>query len=131
MRSCCLLAVILGIAVGSNAVAQSQSVREQMQKEPDFRVYSVIFGVTLDSATNVVHFRVSKVIDPKSGSTAAVNVPVPGVYVAQARKKFASKPGQPKMLDGRPVEFFTYYFYTPADPGIVITDLDAPINKQE
>jgi hypothetical protein len=102
-----------------------------MQKEPGFRVYSVIFGVTLDSTTNIVQFRVSKVIDPKSGSTAAVNVPVPGEYVAQARKKFASKPGQPKLLDGRPVEFFTYYFYSPAYPDIVITDLDAPIKKQE
>lgn len=131
MRACCFLAVVIGIAVGSNAVAQSQNVRERMQKEPNFPVYSVIFGVTLDSTTNIVQFRVSKVIDPKSGSTTAVSIPVPGEYVAQARKKFASKPRQPKLLNGRPVEFFTYYFYTPADPGIVITDLDAPINKQE
>lgn len=131
MRSCCILAVFLGIAVGSNAVAQSQSVRERMQKDPDYHVYSVIFGVTLDSTTNIVQFRVSKVVDPRSGSTAAVNVPIPSEYVEQARKKFATKPRQPKLLNSRPVEFFTYYFYAPSDPGIVITDLDSPINKQE
>jgi hypothetical protein len=125
-----LIVAAAAIVLCSTASSPSETVRERTQQNPAFRVYSVIFGVTLNAETNVLQFRVSKVIDPASGSTAAVDVQVPETYVTNAQKKFASKRNTPKLVDGKPVEFFTYYFYTPAYPDLVITDLDAPIGKQ-
>jgi hypothetical protein len=34
------------------------------------------------------------------------------------------------MKDGKPVEVFTYFFYVPEYPNIVVSDLDKPLDKQ-
>ena len=31
---------------------------------------------------------------------------------------------------GKPVEVFTYFFYVPEHPNVVVTDLDKPLDKQ-
>jgi hypothetical protein len=60
-----------------------------------------------------------------------VDVQVPKKFVAAARKRLAGmKKYESKFKDGKPVEFFTYFFYSPDHPDIVISDLDVPIDKQ-
>jgi hypothetical protein len=34
------------------------------------------------------------------------------------------------MKDGKPVAVFTYFFYVPERPNIVVVDLDRPLDKQ-
>ena len=109
--------------------ASAQTVREQL-KDPEFRLYAVVFGVTVGADSKLQAFHVSKVIEPKTQKTDAVDVPVPPAYLDAARKKFEAQPHEPKLENGQPVEFFTYFFYTPAHPATVITELDQPIDKQ-
>jgi hypothetical protein len=123
----------LGVLVAllcSLCLTHAETIREKLKPDSTFRIYSVIFGVTLDNDSKIEQFHISKVIDPKSGKTDAVDVKVPKKYVKAARKKFASKKHDPKLENGKPVEFFTYYYYSPDYPDVVITDLDAPIDKQ-
>jgi hypothetical protein len=110
-------------------VSSAQTVREQLD-DPEFKIYSVIFGITIDADSKLQGFKVSKVIDPKSGSTDAVDVQIPQAYIDAARKKAEAKQYKPKLVDGKPVEFFTYFHYTPKSPATVITDLDQPLDKQ-
>src|SRR5262245_5694809 len=42
----------------------------------------------------------------------------------------AAEPPKPKMKDGKPVEVFTYFFYVPGHPNVVVVDLDKPLDKQ-
>ena len=107
-----------------------ETVRERLKADSKFKLYTVIFGVVVDTDSQIQTFHVSKVIDPQSGKTDAVDVKVPGKYVDAARKKFSSRKPEPKMKDGKPVEFFTYYHYSPEYPDVVISDLDAAIDKQ-
>ena len=107
----------------------SQTVRDELRKR-DFRIYTVIFGVTVDEHSKLKSLRLDKVTDPKSGTTDAVDVRVPQAFVDAVRKKFEARPLKPKLKDGKSVEFFTYYFYAPEHPGAVITDLDKPLDKQ-
>jgi hypothetical protein len=114
-------------AFASGAVAQT--VRERLN-DSDFHLYSVIFAVTVDAQSRIRTFKVSQVTEPKSGATKSVDVRVPQSFVAAARKRAEANHYEPKFKDGKPVEFFTYYFFTPASPGVVITDLDRPVDQQ-
>ena len=110
-------------------ITLGQTVRERLN-DADFHLYSVIFGVTVDAKSKVQTFEVSQVIEPKSGSTKSVDVKVPQSFVVAARKKAEAKHYDAKFKDGKPVEFFTYYFFTPKSPSVVITDLDKPVDQQ-
>jgi hypothetical protein len=46
------------------------------------------------------------------------------------KKKIQANPPKAKMKDGKPVEVFTYFFYVPEHPTIVVSDLDKPLDKQ-
>ncbi len=117
------------ILLFGSAVASAQTIRDRLSDQ-DFRVYTVIFGLTVDAGSHVDSFHVSKVIDPLSGSTAAVPIQVPDSYVQAARHKAEARHYKPSLKDGKPVEFFTYYFYAPTIPAVVITDLDRPVESQ-
>ena len=80
--------------------------------------YAVIFEVTRGQDGNIEKLAVSKVIDPKSGSTAAVGVKVPQAYVDKARERIQAKPAAPD----KP-HYFTYFFFDPRDP----TNLDVAV----
>ena len=111
--------------------APSETVRERLKSDSKLHLYSVIFGVTVDAGSKIDGFHVSKVIDAKSGTTDAVDVKVPKKFVEASRKKLAAmKKYEPKYKDGKPVEFFTYVYYSPDYPDVVIVDLDVPIDKQ-
>jgi hypothetical protein len=121
------LAAVLFLAL--TFTASAQSVRERL-KDPGFHAYAVIFGLTVDSTSKILTFHVSQVTDPKSGTTDPVKIQVPQAFVEAARKKAATKHYDQKLKDGKPVEFFTYYLYTPSHPKIVITDLDKSLKEQ-
>jgi hypothetical protein len=110
--------------------ASAQTVRERLKKEPDFRIYSVIFGVTATTNSTVPTVRLAKVTDPKSGTTDAVKVDVPDAYIKAAKKKIEAKHYEPELRDGKPVEFFTYFLYVPGHSNIVVVDIDKPLEKQ-
>ena len=80
------------------------------------KLYAVVFGVVVDEKGQLVSFRVEKVIDPRSGSTAAVDVAVPESYVAAAHELAAAKKYEPQLKDGKPVEFFTWFYFDPMRP---------------
>ena len=109
--------------------ASAQTVREQL-KDPAFHLYAVVFSVTVGADSKLQSFHVSKVIEPKTQSMDAVDVTVPPAYLDAARQKFEAKPHEPQLKDGQPVEFFTYFFFTPAHPATVITELDRPLDQQ-
>lgn len=74
------------------------------------KLYAVIFDVTTDASGKIDTLKISKVIDPTSGTTDPVDVVVPQEYVHAARAQFlkrAYKAGD---------HFFTYSFYDPARP---------------
>lgn len=121
--------LVFCLLVASAAASSGQTVREQL-KNSDFHAYAVIFGLTVDSKSKILTFHVSKVTDPKSGTTDALDIQVPQSFVDAARKKAAAKHYDQKLKDGKPVEFFAYYLYTPSLPTTVITDLDKSLEEQ-
>lgn len=99
-----ILAFFIALSLGLSIASQSDA------KDRD-RVYSVIFAVDVDAQGQITGFNVAKVVDPKSGSTAAVHVAVPDVFIAAARKEAATnaKAGEAK-------QYFVYYFFDPRFP---------------
>jgi len=112
------------------ASASAQTVRERLKKDPDFKIYAVTFGITASTNSSVPTVRLAKVTDPKAGTTDPVKVDVPGAYVKAAKKKIEAKHYEPEMKDGKPVEFFTYFYYVPGHSNVVVVDLDKPLDKQ-
>jgi hypothetical protein len=65
---------------------------------------------------------------PRVGHPPKINVP--DAWIEAAKKKILAEPPKPQMKDGKPVEVFTYFFYVPEHPNVVVTDLDKPLDKQ-
>ena len=78
--------------------------------------YGVIFGITIDQSGALQSLQVIKVIEPQTKSDAAVDIAVPPEYIEAARKLIIAKHYPVNIKDGKPVEFFTYFFYDPARP---------------
>jgi hypothetical protein len=112
------------LLLGSGATASAQTVKERMKKDANFLIYPVTFPVT---ATTPPVIRVQEVGVPK-GSPKIDNVP--DAWIKAAKKKIQAEPPKSKMKDGKPVEVFTYFFYVPDHPNVVVTDLDKPLDKQ-
>jgi hypothetical protein len=117
------------LALSLIAAASAQPVRELI-KRPGFRFYTVVLGITVDERGKITQFRVAGVTDAKSDSKALLPVQVPKGFVAAARKKADAHHYKPKLKNGKPVEFFTYYFYAPDYPNALISDLDLPPENQ-
>lgn len=117
----------LMLLLGSVASAPAQTVRERLEKEPGFRVYPVIFGVTATSNSKPPAIRLVEVGTIK-GAPKIDNVP--DAFIKAAKKKIQAEPPKPKMKDGKPVEIFTYFFYVSGHPDVVVVDLDKPLDKQ-
>lgn len=88
------------------------------------KLYAVVFEATVNPAGKIDTLKVSKVIDPSSGTTDAVEVEVPQGYVAAARA-FLSK----RIYPTDPKRFFTYTFYDPSQP--TRADIDPKVDLQE
>jgi len=100
-----------------------------MKKDPSFEIYPVIFGVTATSNSTSPTVRMVEVGSPK-GAKHLDAAKIPDAWIKAAKKKILAEPPKPKMKDGKPAEVFTYFFYNPEHPNIVIVDLDKPLDKQ-
>ena len=123
----------LMLLLGSVASASAQTVNERMKKDPGFRIYPVIFGVTATTNSTSPAVRLVEVGTPRNERTKSGNPPkidLPDAWIKAAKKKIQTEPPKPKMKDGKPVEVFTYFFYVPGQPNVVVTDLDKPLDKQ-
>ena len=104
-----------------------------MKKDPNFRIYAVTFGVIATSNSTPPVVRPIEVGTPrnerdKSGHPRKIDIP--DAWMKAAKKKIQADPPKPKMKDGKPAEVFTYFFYVPGHPNVVVTDLDKPLDKQ-
>ena len=122
----------LMLLLGSVASASAQTVRERLNQDPGFRIYPVVFGVTATTKSGPPAVRLVEVGVPKGStkSADAAKIDVPDTFIKAAKKKIQAEPPEPKMKDGKPVEVFTYFFYVPGHPNVVVVDLDKPRDKQ-
>lgn len=120
------------LLLGSVGWTSAQTVGERLKKDPGFQIYPVIFGVTATSNSTPPAVRLVSVGSPKGSakSADAVKRDLPDAWIKAAKKKIQAEPPKPKMKDGKPVEVFTYFFYVPGHPDIVVVDLDKPLDKQ-
>jgi hypothetical protein len=121
------------LLLGSVAPASAQTVGERAKKDPSFRIYPVIFGVTTTTNSTPPAVRLVEVGTPQNERTKSGHAPkidIPDTWMKAAKKKIEAQPPKPKMKDGKPVEVFTYFFYVPDHPNVVVTDLDKPLDKQ-
>jgi hypothetical protein len=121
------------LLLGSVASASAQTVGERVKKDPSFQIYPVIFGVTATSNSTPPAVRLVSVgkIKGQSGKSAdAMTRDLPDAWIKAAKKKILAEPPKPKMKGGKPVEVFTYFFYVPGHPNVVVVDLDKPLDKQ-
>ena len=116
----------LMLLLGSVASASGQTVAERMKNEPGFRIYPVIFGVTVTTKSRPPAVRLVEVGTPKGSP----KINLPDAWVKAAKKRIQAVPREPKMKDGKPVEVFTYCFYVPERPNVVVVDADKPLDKQ-
>ena len=116
----------LMLLLGSAASASAQTVAERMKNEPGFRIYPVIFGVTVTTKSRPPAVRLVEVGTPKGSP----KINLPDAWVKAAKKRIQAVPREPKMKDGKPVEVFTYCFYVPGHPNVVVVDADKPLDKQ-
>jgi len=114
------------LLLGSVASASAQTVAERMKNEPGFRIYPVIFGVTVTTKSTPPEVRLVEVGTPKGSP----KINLPDAWVKAAKKRIQAVPREPKMKDGKPVEVFTYCFYVPGHPNVVVVDADKPLDKQ-
>ena len=97
-----------------------------MKKDPGLRIYPVIFGVTATTNSTPPVVRLVEIGTPKG----APKIDLPDAWIKAAKKKIQAEPPKPKMKDGKPVEVFTYFFYVPGHPNVVVVDPDKPLDKQ-
>ncbi len=117
----------LMLLLGSVASAAAQTVRERLEKDPGFRIYPVIFGVTATTNSKPPAIRLVEVGTIK-GAPKIDNLP--DTFIKAAKTKILAEPPKQEMKDGKPVEIFTYFFYVPEHPSVVVVDLDKPLDKQ-
>jgi hypothetical protein len=122
----------LTLLLGLVASVSAQTVRERLNQDPGFRIYPVVFGVTATTKSGPPAVRLVEVGVPKGStkSADAAKIDVPDAFIKAAKKKIQAEPPEPKMKDGKPVEVFTYFFYVPGHPNVVVVDLDKPLDKQ-
>ena len=123
----------LMLLLGSVASASAQTVGERMKNDPGFKIYPVILAVTATSNSTPPVVRLVEVGTPRTERTKSGHPPkidLPDAWIKAAKKKIQAEPPKPQMKDGKPVEVFTYFFYVPGRPNVVVTDLDKPLDKQ-
>jgi len=119
--------------LGSVASASAETVGERAKKDPSFKIYPVIFSVTVTSNSTPPAVRVVGKGQGKNYrkiSEAEAAKIIPEAWIKAVKKIIQADPSKPKMKDGKPVEVFTYFFYVPERPNIVVSDLDKPLDKQ-
>ena len=121
-RTICFAIVSLAIFAASLSFAGTEKQSIYVEGTAT-EIYAVIFGITVGHGDKLDNIRIGKVIDPMTGSTEAVDIPVPEVYFESAKAMIEAKGYKAKLKDGVAQEFFTYFFYDPQQPEIVITEI--------
>ena len=107
-----IILVLITIPLTCNIPSYGQNPTSDSAK-----LYAVIFGFVIDEKSELRSFRVSKVIEPRTKSTNAVDVKVPERYIAAARARLMAKPQKPTIDEhGKLKEMFTYFFFDPQQP---------------
>ena len=120
----------LMLLLGSIASASAQTVAERVKKDPDFRIYVVTFAVTATTPPMIREQKVGPIRDEPTKGGRPPKIDIPDAWFEAVKKKIEAQPPKPQMKDGKPVEVFTYFFYVPEHPNIVVVDLDKPLDKQ-
>jgi hypothetical protein len=122
------------LLLGSVASATAQTVAERVKKDPSFQIYPVIFSVTVTSNSTPPAVRVVGKGQGKNYrkiSEAEAAKIIPAAWIKAVKKIIQADPSKAKMKRWeKPVEVFTYFFYVPERPNIVVSDLDKPLDKQ-
>jgi hypothetical protein len=115
----------LMLVLGSVASASAETVGERMKKDPNFRIYAVTFAVT-STTPPVIRAQEVGTLGKKSKHPPKI----PDAWIELVKKTIEAQPPKPQMKDGKPVEVFTYFFYVPERPNVIVSDLDKPLDKQ-
>lgn len=94
-----------------------------LKKSYPQKVYVAIFRIKVDQKGELLDFGLSKVIDPQSGSTNAVDVVLPKEYIESAKSHVIARGYDPYIVDGKPIEFYDNFFYDPEYPDEVISEI--------
>ena len=120
--------------LGSVASASAETVGERAKKDPSFKIYPVVFSVTVTSNSTPPAVRVVGKGQGKNYrkiSEAEAAKIIPAAWIKAVKKIIQADPSKSKMKRWeKPVEVFTYFFYVPERPNIVVSDLDKPLDKQ-
>ncbi|MDP8263924.1 MAG: hypothetical protein P9M12_00400 [Candidatus Aceula lacicola] len=92
------------------------------QKPKEF--YAIVFGVTVNREGKLIKLQISKIIDIISGSKENVNIDIPEDYLKNVTEKIKGTVYEPSLENGEPVEFFTYFYFDPTRPALVIDSLE-------
>ena len=88
------------LLLGSVASASAQTVGERMKKDPSFRIYPVIFGVTATGNSTPPVVRLVEVGTPRKERTKSGDAPkidLPDAWIKAAKKKIQAEPPKSKM----------------------------------
>lgn len=87
------------------------------------KLYAVIFGIVIGEKGELLNVRISKTINAYSKSTEAVEIEIPEKYFEKAKEKIKNHGYEPTLENGKPKEFFTYFYFDPENPELLIDDL--------
>ena len=103
-------------------VAPNPSLRRTTGKAS--KIYSTIFGIIVGEDGKIQSVRLVRVTDPLSDKPMApVNIVIPERYIKGVKELIKEKGYEPKLENGKPKEFFTFYYHDPQKPEVVITEL--------
>jgi len=96
-----------------------------IEKVPNLQrqAFAVIFGITIDSNGKLSNLRIAKVINASSGSQESVDIKVSKEYFENARIKIENMKYGSSLENGKPKEFFTYFYLDLERPTVVIDDV--------
>jgi hypothetical protein len=121
---------VLMLLLGSVASATAQTVKERWKNDPGFKIYPVILGVTATNNSKPPVVRLLSVGHLRGEREKGDKIDIPDAWIKAATKKIQAQPPEPKMKNGKSVEVFTYFYYVPEHPNIIVVDLDKPLDKQ-
>ena len=122
-----LLLTLLALLAATSL--RAETIRERMSFNPDFRIYVVMLSVRQNPDGSIKDVKLSKIIDPRTGSTDPIKLDLPEKFVPEAEKLIRARKYDVDKTskDGLVLPFATYYFYAPSLGSSPITDLDAKI----
>lgn len=122
---CVLLTILAAFAAAS---LHADTIRERIHTDPNFKLYAVILAVTQNADGSIRKVALSKVIEPKSGTTDPVKIEVPARFLEESEKLIRARKYEVDTTkkDGIILPFATFYYYAPSLGPYPIEDIDSP-----